>query len=140
MAKTSAAQVELDKEKLVTYVDDPKARYVFHNGEGFRYERLPLGTRVIYPPPPLPGLSDVDGEIEAALENPLGCDPLSAQIRPGMKVTIAFDDISLPLPPMQSPDIRQRVVEKVLSKLTEGGVDDIDVTVAVKGDSLWPRE
>jgi len=76
MASGPAEQFELDKEKLVTYVDDRSARYAFHSGESFRYERLPLGTRVIYPPPPLPPLPDVDGAIEEALENPLACDPL----------------------------------------------------------------
>ncbi|RMF84430.1 MAG: DUF2088 domain-containing protein, partial [Nitrospinota bacterium] len=75
-------------------------------------------------------LPDVDGAIEHALEHPLGCDPLSAQLRPGMKVTIAFDDISLPLPPMQRPDIRQRVIEIVLSKLATRGVTDIHLIAA----------
>ena len=141
MAKTSADHVDLDKEKLVTYVEDRKARYAFHSGESFRYERLPLGTRVIYPPPPLPGIADLDEEIETALENPLGCDPLSAQIRPGMKVTIAFDDISVPLPPMQRPDIRQRVIEKVLSKLAEHGVEDIHIVAALGlHRRMTPRE
>lgn len=141
MASGPVEQFELDKEKLVTYVDDRSARYAFHSGESFRYERLPLGTRVIYPPPPLPPLPDVDGAIEEALENPLACDPLSAQIRPGMKVTIAFDDISVPLPPMQTPDIRQRVIEKVLSKLADGGVDDIHLVAALGlHRRMTPRE
>ena len=133
--------IEIDREKLVTYVDDPKARYAFHSGEGFRYERLPAGARVIYPPPPLPGILDVDQEIESALQEPLGCDPLSALIRPGMKVTIAFDDISVPLPPMQTPDIRQRVVEKVLSVLADQGVDDIHLIAALGlHRRMTPRE
>ena len=131
MDKMDAPSLEIDKEKLVTFVEDPKDRYVFHSGEGFRYERLPVGTRVIYPPPPLPPLPDVDGSIEEALENPLNCDPLSAQLRPGMKVTIAFDDISVPLPPMQTPDIRQTVIEKVVSKLTDHGIEDIHVVAAL---------
>ena len=131
MNKAPSGPLELDKEKLVTYVEDPKARYVFHNGEGFRHERLPVGTRVIYPPPPLPPLPDLDDSIETALENPLGCDPLSAQLRPGMKVTVAFDDISLPLPPMQRPDIRQRIIEKVVAKLAEHGVEDIHLVAAL---------
>ncbi|MCY7393079.1 MAG: nickel-dependent lactate racemase, partial [Leptolyngbyaceae cyanobacterium CAN_BIN12] len=74
---------------------------MFHYGEGFQVEALPVGTRVIYPPPPLNPIKDVEGAIEQAIEQPLGCDPLSAQLKPGMKVTIVFDDLSLPLPPMQ---------------------------------------
>ena len=122
---------DFDKSKLVTYVEKPNRRYIFHKGEGFRYERLPVGTRVIYPPPPLPAIADVDGAIEEALEHPLGSDPLSAQLRPDMRVTIAFDDLSLPLPPMQRPDIRQRIIEKVLEKLAEGGVEDIHLIAAL---------
>ena len=131
MSQTSGAAADVDKAKLVTFVDDPRTRYVFHSGEGFRFERLPVGTRVIHPPPPLPGISDLDAAIEEAIENPLGCDPLSAQLKPGMKVTIAFDDISVPLPPMQSPDIRKTVIEKVLTKMAESGVDDIHIVAAL---------
>ena len=133
--------IEIDKEKLVSYVDDPMARYAFHSGEAFRYERLPVGTRVIYPPPPLPGIADLDAEIDAALREPLGCDPLAAMLRPGMKVTIAFDDISVPLPPMQTPDIRQRVVERVLEVLAEHGVDDVHLIAALGlHRRMTPRE
>lgn len=121
----------LDRSALITYVEDERQKYLFHNGERFVYAPLPRGTRVIYPPPPLVPIADIDGAIEYALEHPLGCDPLSAQLRPGMKVTIAFDDISLPLPPMQTPDIRQLVIEKVLRKLAEHGVTDIHLIAAV---------
>ena len=119
-----------DKAELVQYVDDD-SRYVFHQGESFRFERLPLGTRVIYPPPPKPAIEDMDGAIEEALENPMGADPLSSQLKPGMKVTIAFDDISLPLPPMARPDVRQLVIEKVVAKLAENGIDDIHLVAAL---------
>lgn len=125
----SAAQ--LDKAALVTHVEDPKRKYVFHYGEAFLTERLPLGTRVVYPPPPLPPITDVDAAISHALEHPLGMDPLSAQLRPGMKVTIAFDDLSLPLPPMKSPDLRGRMIEKVLETLTAKGVDDVHIVAAL---------
>ena len=47
-----------------------------------------------------------------------------------MKLTIAFDDISLPLPPMRKPDIRQRIIEHVLQQAAEAGVDDVELIVA----------
>ena len=137
-----------DKAELVQYVDDD-SRYVFHQGESFRFERLPMGTRVIYPPPPKPAIEDMDGAMEEALENPMGADPLSAQLKPGMKVTIAFDDISLPLPPMARPDVRQLVIEKVVAKLAENGIDDIHLIAALglhrrmtpgrASESGWPQ-
>src|SRR4029453_724067 len=58
------------------------------------------------------------------LANPVDSEPLRAQLFPGMKLTIAFDDISLPLPPMRRPDVRQRVIEAVLDVAAEAGVGD----------------
>ena len=52
--------------------------------------------------------------IRHALLHPIDCDPLPSLLRAGMKLTIAFDDISLPLPPMRKPDVRQRIIEAVL--------------------------
>ena len=48
-----------------------------------------------------------------------------------MTLTIAFDDISLPLPPMERPDIRQLVIEQVLDLAAEAGVDDVELIVAL---------
>jgi lactate racemase len=47
-----------------------------------------------------------------------------------MRLTIAFDDISLPLPPMRAPDIRQRVLEQVLTLAARAGVDDVQLIAA----------
>src|SRR6202035_4343880 len=52
-------------------------------------------------------------------------------LRPGMRLTIAFDDISLPLPPMRSPDVRQRVIEAVLDLAAGAGVDDVVLICAL---------
>ena len=48
-----------------------------------------------------------------------------------MRLTIAFDDISLPLPPMQRPDNRQRVIEAVLDLAAAAGVDDVVLICAL---------
>ena len=58
-------------------------------------------------------------------------DPLPTLLFPGMKLTIAFDDISLPLPKMTRPDIRQRVIESVLDLAAEAGVDDVHIIAAL---------
>jgi hypothetical protein len=58
-------------------------------------------------------------------------DPLPTLLFPGMKLTIAFDDISLPLPKMTRPDIRQRVIEAVLDLAAEAGVDDVHIIAAL---------
>jgi hypothetical protein len=109
--------------------DDPP--FLFHRGEGYGRHQLPTGTKVIYPNPPLTPLPDRRGAIEFAIDHPLGDDPFDAQLRPGMKVTIAFDDVSLPLPRMRRPDIRQSVLEVLLERLDRAGVADIELICAI---------
>src|SRR5512145_768418 len=99
---------------LVTLERDSAPRVLF-SGDRLIEVDLPAGTRVIYPKPPIEPLKDVDAAIRYAVNHPLGSEPLYAKLRPGMKVTIAVDDISLPLPPMRAPDVRGRVLEIVLA-------------------------
>ncbi|HET9690606.1 MAG TPA: lactate racemase domain-containing protein [Acidimicrobiales bacterium] len=103
------------------------------HGEGFRLERLPADrSRVIYAPEPLAGLDDPDAAIWEALHQPRGdSPPLPDLLRAGMRLTIAFDDVSLPLPPMQGPDNRQRVIEAVLELAARAGVDDVVLICAL---------
>ncbi len=118
---------------FVLDVDRSTPPILFHHGEGFRLEKLPAGrSRVIYPAEPLDALEHPDAAIRHALANPVGdSEPLAALLKPGMKLTIAFDDISLPLPPMRRPDIRQRVIEAVLDLAAAAGVDDVVLIAAL---------
>jgi hypothetical protein len=113
-------------------VDRSTPPTLFWHGEGYRLEKLPAGSRVIYPPEPLAALKDPDGAVRHALLNPIGdSKPLPELLFAGMKLTICFDDISLPLPPMRRPDIRQRVIEAVLDLAAEAGVDDVVLVAAL---------
>ena len=106
---------------FVLDVDRSTPPILFHHGEGFRLEKLPADrSRVVYPGEPLEPIEDVDAVIRNALLEPLDSEPLPALLRPGMKLTIAFDDVSLPLPPMRRPDIRQRIIEAVLDLAAAG--------------------
>ena len=117
---------------FVLEVDASTPPILFHHGEGFRLEKLPVGrSRVVYPAEPMVGIEDPDQAIRDALDNPIENDPLRAQLFPGMKLTIAFDDISLPLPPMRRPDVRQRIIEAVLDIAAEVGVDDVHLIAAL---------
>ena len=117
---------------FVLDVDRSTPPILFHHGEGFRLERLPADrSRVIYPAEPLAGLDDPEGAIRRALLEPIDSEPLAALLFAGMKLTIAFDDISLPLPPMRRPDIRQRIIEAVLDLAAEAGVDDVHLIAAL---------
>ncbi|MCB9655129.1 MAG: DUF2088 domain-containing protein [Deltaproteobacteria bacterium] len=118
-----------EKDNIV-YIDSDSAPRILQAGEDFLYEHLPIGTRVIYPNPPIKGLAHPDAAIRYALNHPEGMDPLFALLRPSMKVTIVMDDISLPLPVMRLPDVRERILRIVLQMLDDHGVDDINLLVA----------
>jgi lactate racemase len=120
----------MSRPGFVLEVDERTPPLLVHEGERMRLETFPLGTRVVYPPESLPGLPDVDAAIRDALLNPLGSDPLPELLFRGMRLTIAFDDISLPLPQMQTPDVRQRIVEQVLTMAAAAGVDDVQLVAA----------
>jgi hypothetical protein len=115
---------------FVLEVDDRTPPLVVHEGEGFRLERFPRGTRVVYPPEALPPVVDLDAEIDRALREPVDCEPLPALLKPGMRLTIAFDDVSPMLPVMRAPDVRQRIIEAVLTMAADAGVDDVELVAA----------
>src|ERR687893_294853 len=116
---------------FATILEKDSPPMMFNAGDAFHYEKLPEGTRVIYPPGPFDPLPDPNVAIERALLEPLDMEPLHDLLFPGMKLTIAFDDLSLPLPPMQRPDARQLVIEKVLEKAHAKGVEDIHIIAAL---------
>ena len=114
----------------VVYIDNDSAPRLIFSGEDISAEDLPIGTRVVYAKPPIEGLNNPGAAIRYAINHPIDADPLYAQLAPGMRVTIALDDISLPLPPMRTPDIRQTILEILLELLDANGVDDIHLVIA----------
>ncbi len=126
-----ALQLRRKVHESVVYIDRDSAPRIISSGEDFILEDLPVGTRVIYPKPPIKGLPNREAAIRYALNHPHDCEPLYAQLEPGMKVTIAIDDISLPLPPMaharHPPDRRSRSCS---SCSHANGVDDVHIIIA----------
>ncbi len=115
---------------FVLTVDERTPPLVVPSGDGFRLERFPLGTEVVYPADSqsaLPDLSEVTG---VALDAPLNSVPLAELLRPGTKLTIVFDDITTPVPQMHRPDVRATVIETVLSRAAQAGVDDVALITA----------
>src|ERR671938_1320743 len=116
---------------ITTILEKNSPRMWFYAGDRFHYEKLPEGTRVIYPPGLWDPLAEPGVAIERALLEPMDMEPLHELLRPGMKLTIALDDLSIPLPPMRKPDVRQMVIEKVLEKAAAKGVEDIHLIAAL---------
>ena len=121
----------MSRPGFTTVLEKSSPPMMFNAGDGFHYEKLPEGTRVIYPPGPVKPLEDPNVAIERALLEPMGMEPLHELLHPGMKLTIVFDDVSCPLPPMRPPDNRQLVIEKVLEKAYAKGVEDIHLIAAL---------
>ena len=93
----------------VVTLDHTSRPRVLFSGDQLVQVDLPAGTRVVYPNPPMAGLRDPDAAIRYAINHPLGSEPLFSKLRPGMTVTVAIDDLSMPLPQMKRP-------EKILPK------------------------
>ena len=106
-----------DEESHVVITEKGSPPRVLFYGEDFLLEDLPVGTRVIFPRPPLEGVPNVKAAIRWAINHPEGMDPLHALLKPGHEGHLRIDDISLPLPPMVTPDVRQTILEIVLELL-----------------------
>lgn len=118
-----------DHPCVVTINHRSKPRVLF-SGDKLVEVDLPVGSRVIYAKPPMEPLADVSAAIRYAINHPEDSPPLYSKLRPGMKVTVAIDDLSMPLPPMATPDVRQKMLEVVLEELDKHAVTDIDLIVA----------
>ena len=117
-------------DDCIVHLEADSADRLLWYGEDLIRVKLPAGTRVVYPKPAIPGLADRDAAIRYAVDHPEQAAPLQAQLRAGMKVTIAIDDISLPLPKMFKPDIRESVLKVLLEKLSAAGVTDVEIIIA----------
>src|SRR6202165_1455863 len=116
----------------VIEVDRNTPPVLFHYGEGVRLEKLPRGARFVSPPDPLDAIAHPERAIKRALAKPLDDDPLKSLLRSGMKLTIAFDDLSLPLPPMAAPDARELVMEEVIDMAAGAGIEEIQPIAALR--------
>lgn len=117
-------------EGCVVRLEGRSAPRLLWYGEDLVDVKLPAGTRVVYPNPTIPGLPDREGAIRYALAHPEEMEPLAALLKPGMKVTLAMDDISLPLPQMRRPDVRESVLTILLEMLARKGIEDVHIIIA----------
>jgi len=73
----------------------------------------------------LPPVDDNEAAIQNALKEPVGRPPLSEMVKPGWKITIAFDDPSVPcFVPMWEP-----AIQLVIQELEKGGVKRSNITL-----------
>lgn len=97
-------------------------------GDGDIQADLPDRTFVLPPggaTRQLDPIADLEGAVNGALDAPLGLDPIEALVKPGARVTIAFDDGTVPC---FSP-YRGIAIEAVLRRLEGAGVPRGTVTL-----------
>lgn len=85
-------------------------------GQGHLDVELPDSTRVVQPRPQ-PGLPDEHAALLAALDSPIGCEPLQQWLRPGARICIIFPDITRAMP-------SRRLLPWLLDYLHRHGVRD----------------
>ena len=104
-------------------------KFLTYSGNDLLNIDLPEESTIHYPNPPLPGLqgSKIPGAVERAFENPMGMSPLRELVDSTSRILIAFDDNCQPFPPMQKPDIRQIIIEKLLEMLFSYGVEEQNI-------------
>lgn len=120
----------MSRPGFVLAVDDRTPPLMIPDGYGYRTEKLPLGSRVLYSNDPLAPVPHVGAAIEHAVAAPVDSAPLADRLRPGMSLTITFSDITRPQPAMREPDVRGRIIEQVLSLAADAGVDDVELVAA----------
>lgn len=94
-------------------------------GDRFVTARLPHDTQVVSPGVSLPlaPAEDLEATVTAAVREPLDTPPLGAQVKAGDRVTIAFDD---PTVPCFAP-VWATALPVVIEELKGAGVDERDI-------------
>ena len=97
------------------------------HGDAFVTARLPADTKFVSPgfTLPLSATDDLGDTVRSAITSPLDRPPLREQVRPGAKVTIAFDDATVPC---YAP-IWSTAIPLIADELSHGGVRDEDVSL-----------
>lgn len=94
-------------------------------GDGFETVHLPDRAQIVSPGVsiPLEPAQDLGAVVRHAMEQPLDTPPLRDQVRPGHRVTIAFDDATVPCyAPLWSI-----ALPMIVEELTNAGVREDDI-------------
>jgi hypothetical protein len=112
---------------FVLDVDNSTSPVVFWRNGQLTTEKLPNGSRVVYPPEPLTPLVDLRANVRQSLQKPLDGEPLPAMLRANMKVTVAFDDLTATDRALSTPDPRAIALEELLTVIAAAGVDNVQL-------------
>ena len=105
--------------------------YLTYSGNNIINAKLPDTADILYSRDRLPGLSkrEVPGKALEAFRKPVDMPPLQEQVNASSKILIAFDDNCQPFPPTVKPDIRQQVLEVLITELYSNGVKKENISL-----------
>ncbi len=94
-------------------------KYLTYSGNNLINVHLPDDAEIHYAPPHISGIKkpDIPRAVVRAFENPLGMPPLNELVNSKSNISIVFDDNCQPFPATKKPDIRQIIIETLLSHL-----------------------
>ncbi|MBD3214268.1 MAG: DUF2088 domain-containing protein [Candidatus Lokiarchaeota archaeon] len=98
---------------------------VFYGDDAFFYD-FPEHVDIYYAKPTIKPKDDIDAVIDSALQNPINSPNIEDLITPESIISVCFDDISVPLPPMKR-DIRAIAAQHVIRILKGIGVKDENI-------------
>ena len=104
-------------------------KYLTYSGNDLINAKLPDNSEIYYPQPPTPGIRrpGMPAQVKRAFESPLGMPPLKDLVDSGSKILILFDDNCQPFPATKQPDMRQIMIETLLSMLYTYGVEKANI-------------
>ena len=110
-------------------------------GDATLEAELPDDTRILRAGDPLPAVADPEAAVRAAIGAPVAHEPLASLVGPSSKVTIAFDDLTIPVVPMAAPDFRLVALSVLLETLHKAGVkpENVRLIVANALHRKWTR-
>ncbi len=98
---------------------------IFYGDDAFIHD-FPKDIDIYYGKDTLPPLDNEEAAIESAIKNPIKSSKLKNLINSDSTISICFDDISVPLPPMKK-DVRQIAAKVVLKHIKDIGVKDENI-------------
>jgi len=104
---------------------------IFYGDDAFFYN-FPPEIDIYYANEPIKPLENDKRAIKEAIENPINSEKLEDLLDEKSRVTICFDDVSLPLPAMID-DVRGKAAEVVLEKLNAIGVKKENIVFICAG-------
>lgn len=115
---------------FVLEVDRRTPSLLIPQGAGCRLEKLPVGTKVAYPAESLPALPDIEEAVDAALDAPIATEPLASRLADATRVAVVFSSDHRPAPPLAGVDPRTRILEAIVGRVAEAGVEEVTLVAA----------